>query len=64
VWSFSTAVAGWSLNVISPRTLTVLSGLLSATSGVVWLLLLATRKLKLPERELEEVVPHPEFEEV
>ena len=41
VWSFSTAVAGWSLRAITPRTLTVISGLLSATSGVVWLALFA-----------------------
>jgi sugar phosphate permease len=64
VWSFSTAVAGWSLNVISPRTLTLLSGLLSATSGVVWLMLLGMKKLKLPEREVEQVVPHRELEQV
>jgi hypothetical protein len=32
VWSFSTAIAGWSLRAITPRTLTVISGLLSATS--------------------------------
>ncbi|CAN5878501.1 MFS transporter [soil metagenome] len=48
VWSFSTAVAGWSLRAISPRTLTVLAGLLSATSGVIWLGLLASRRLRLP----------------
>ena len=50
VWSFSTAIAGWSLRAITPRTLTVISGLLSATSGVVWLALLALDRLKLPQR--------------
>ncbi|MBA3514698.1 MAG: MFS transporter [Pyrinomonadaceae bacterium] len=50
VWSFSTAVAGWSLQSISPRTLTVISGLLSATSGIVWLALFASRRLRLPEK--------------
>ena len=64
VWSFSTAAAGWSLNLVSPRTLTVLSGLLSATSGVVWLSLLAMKKLRLPERQVEHVVVHAELEEV
>jgi predicted MFS family arabinose efflux permease len=50
VWSFSTAVAGWSLRAITPRTLTVISGLLSATSGVVWLALFASRRVRLPRR--------------
>lgn len=50
VWSFSTAVAGWSLRAITPRTLTVISGLLSATSGVVWLALFASRRLRLPRK--------------
>jgi hypothetical protein len=49
IWSFSTAVAGWSLRAITPQTLTVISGLLSATSGLVWLILLATRRLLLPQ---------------
>jgi predicted MFS family arabinose efflux permease len=50
VWSFSTALAGWSLRAITPRTLTVISGLLSATSGVVWLTLFASRRLRLPRK--------------
>ena len=50
VWSFSTAVAGWSLKAITPRTLTVISGLLSATSGVVWLALFASRRVRLPRK--------------
>ncbi len=33
IWAFSTAVAGWSLHLITPRTLTVFSGLLSGTAG-------------------------------
>jgi len=52
VWSFSTAVAGWSLQAITPRTLTVISGLLSASCGIVWLTLFATRRVRLP-RKLE-----------
>jgi len=50
VWTFSTAIAGWSLYTITPRTLTVLSGLLSATSGVVWLALFTARIVRLPHR--------------
>ena len=49
-WSLSTTVAGWSLRSISPRTLTIIAGLLSATSGVVWLLLFASGKVRLPQR--------------
>src|SRR5438128_12499051 len=49
VWTFSTAIAGWSLRAITPRTLTVISGLLSASSGVVWLALFALDRLRLPQ---------------
>jgi hypothetical protein len=59
IWSFSTGVAGWSLNFITPRTLTVICGLLSGTSGLVWLVLFATRRVRLPKKvtavEREEV---------
>ena len=56
VWSLSTGLAGWSLEVISILTLTTVSGLLSASSGIVWLALFATRKLKLPESSRSEEV--------
>jgi MFS family permease len=49
-WSFATSIAGWSLRAITPRTLTVISGLLSALSGLVWLLLFASGKVRLPKR--------------
>ena len=48
IWSFSTAAAGWSLKTITPRTLTIVAGLLSATSGVLWLGLFALRIVRLP----------------
>jgi len=48
VWSFSTAIAGWSLRSITPRTLTIIAGLLSTSSGLLWLLLLASRRLQVP----------------
>jgi MFS family permease len=50
IWSLSTGVAGWSLHWISSRTLTVISGLLSAIAGVMWLLLFMTRKVRLPKK--------------
>ena len=50
IWSFSTAAAGWSLRAITPRTLTIICGLLSASSGIVWLILFATGKVRLPKR--------------
>ena len=50
IWAFSTAVAGWSLHTISARTLTVISGLLSGTAGILWLVLFVTRKVRLPKR--------------
>ena len=54
VWTFSTAIAGWSLYRITPRTLTIFSGLLSATAGVAWLILFAARIVRLPRRFVSE----------
>jgi Major Facilitator Superfamily len=53
VMSLSLIASGWSLRTISPRTLTLISGLLSASPGVMWLLLFALGKLRLP-RSAEE----------
>ncbi len=50
IWSLSTTMAGWSLRAITPRTLTVICGLLSASSGIVWLILFASGKVRLPSR--------------
>lgn len=50
VWSFSTAIAGWSLQAITPRTLTIVSGLLSSTAGLGWLLVFALNLVRLPRR--------------
>ena len=50
IWTLSTAVAGWLLYSITPRTLTVLSGLLSGVSGVTWLVLFAAHIVRLPKR--------------
>jgi MFS family permease len=50
IWAFSTAVAGWSLHTISVRTLTVISGLLSGTAGILWLVLFVTQRVRLPKK--------------
>jgi MFS family permease len=51
IWSLSTAVAGWSLQAISPRTLTIASGLFSSLAGVGWLILFALRWVTLPRQQ-------------
>lgn len=48
VTSISTALAAWSLYAITPRTLTVVSGLLSASPGLLWLALFASGRLSMP----------------
>jgi len=50
IWSFSTVVGGWSLYHISPRTLTGVSGVLSASAGLFWLILFAAQVVNLPVR--------------
>jgi MFS family permease len=50
IWAFSTAVAGWSLQWITPRSLTVISGLLSATAGILWLMLFVSQRVRLPKK--------------
>jgi predicted MFS family arabinose efflux permease len=44
IWSLSTAAAGWSLYSITPQTLTVIRGLLSGVSGLLWLALSSVHK--------------------
>ena len=50
IWSLSTAVAGWSLHSITPKALTIVAGLLSGIAGLLWLVLFATRRVRLPRR--------------
>ena len=50
IWALSTAAAGWSLNWITIRSLTVITGLLSGTAGLLWLGLFVTRKVRLPKK--------------
>jgi MFS family permease len=56
VWSLSTAAAGWSLQFVSSRTLTVIAGLLSALSGPVWLFLCVRRIVQLPQKTENEPI--------
>jgi MFS family permease len=60
--SISTVFAAWSLHAISARTLTIISGLLSATPGLLWLALFAYGKLRLPA-EVENLRQQDEEEE-
>jgi MFS family permease len=48
VTSITTVLAGWSLHLISPRALMVISGLLTAGPGILWLLLFVSGRLHLP----------------
>ncbi len=50
IWSLSTGIAGWSLYHITSQTLTIVSGLLSGVAGLLWLVLFATRTVRLPKR--------------
>jgi MFS family permease len=55
VVSLSGIASGWLLTgPLTPRGLTVLSGLLSAAPGLVWLLLFASKKLTMPARPRDE----------
>ena len=45
-----TGVAGWSLQWLTPRSLTVIAGLVSGTAGLAWLAAFLTRSVRLPKR--------------
>jgi MFS family permease len=50
IWAFSTAAAGWSLHWVTPRSLTVITGLMSGTAGLLWLVLFVTQRVRLPKK--------------
>ncbi|HEY0004249.1 MAG TPA: MFS transporter [Pyrinomonadaceae bacterium] len=61
VMSMTTVFYGWMLHSITPQTLTIISGLLSASPGIIWLLLLLAGKLRLPaQKEAQEATPERE----
>jgi MFS family permease len=49
-WGLATALAGWSLQWLTPRSLTVVSGLVSGAAGLAWLALFVSRSVRLPQR--------------
>ena len=53
IMSASTFVAGWALHAITPRGLTIIAGLLSASPGIMWLSLFALGRLRLPPAPAE-----------
>lgn len=52
--ALSTIASGWLIKHIGPRALMVLSGVLSATPGVVWLLAMSLRGFKVPDHAVRE----------
>jgi MFS family permease len=45
-----TGIAGWSLQWLTPRSLTVIAGLVSGAAGLAWLAVFITRSARLPKR--------------
>ena len=65
VMSATSLVAGWMLGfVLTPRSLTVISGLLCALPGVFWLTLFASGRLRMPAPASEERAADEEDERV
>jgi MFS family permease len=52
--TISMIVAGWLLKWLSPLTMMVVSGMLSATPGVVWLLAMWLKRFSVPARAVRE----------
>jgi MFS family permease len=50
VMSLSAVAGGWALSVISPMSLLIISGLLSTTPGLAWLLALKFTRFRVPTR--------------
>jgi len=52
--TLSMLVAGWLLTWVSPRTMIILSGLLSASPGLVWLLAMWRTRFSVPASAVRE----------
>jgi MFS family permease len=52
--TFSMIVASWLLNWFSPREMLMVSGLLSASPGLLWLLAIGLTKFRVPARAIRE----------
>lgn len=50
--SLSAVAGGWSLTVLSPLSLMIISGLLSASPGLIWLLALRFTNFRVPEHAI------------
>jgi MFS family permease len=57
--SFSMMSASWLLTWLSPRDLIVISGLLSASPGLVWLLTIGLTKFRIPADAVREAATVP-----
>lgn len=52
--TLATVASGWLLTWITPRTLMIISGSLSAIPGIVWLLAMWLAQFRVPERAVRE----------
>jgi hypothetical protein len=52
--ALSTIVAGWLLTHFSPRVVMVMSGLLSASPGIFWLLAVWAARFSVPAHAVRE----------
>jgi MFS family permease len=50
----SMVAGGWALNYLSPLSMMVVSGMLSASPGVVWLIAVTLGQFRVPERAVRE----------
>lgn len=52
--TLSMIVAGWLMSYVGPRKMMIVSGLLSASPGIVWLIALSVRRFAVPARAVSE----------
>jgi MFS family permease len=52
--TLSMIVAGWMLTIVSARTMMMVSGMLSASPGVIWLIALSFKRFSVPARAVRE----------
>jgi MFS family permease len=57
--SFSMMTASWLLTWLSPRDLMIISGLLSASPGLLWLLTIGLTKFRVPAHAVREIATVP-----
>lgn len=52
--ALATIISGWLIKWLGPRALMTLSGVLSATPGIVWLLAMGLKGFRVPSRAVQE----------